>query len=255
MLVLLVLGVLVERVRGTDPRDHVLALRVGQPLAVELVVAGRRVAGEGHAGRRVITHVAKDHGLDVDRGAPVVGDALDAAIGNGALAVPRREDSTNSAPQLLARVVREVLAQNLLDLGLEARGQIFKVLGRDVGVRRIATRFLNLIEHAVELLPDPLALLGLNAGRLFHHHVGVHHNEAAVGVVDETRVAGFGDEARDRGRAQTAVEDRLHHPGHRGARARADRYQQWVGGIAKLRSMISSTLAIAASASASRVAG
>ena len=71
---------------GGDPRrlgqvlrragagDHVLALGVEQELAVEGLLAGRGVAGEGDAGGRGVAHVAEDHRLDVDRRAPVLRD-------------------------------------------------------------------------------------------------------------------------------------------------------------------------------------
>ena len=56
-----------------------------------------------------VARVAEDHLLDVDRGAPVVGDAVDAAVGDGALAAPGVEHGADRAPQLLARVAREVV--------------------------------------------------------------------------------------------------------------------------------------------------
>ena len=43
ILVLLCLGGLVQRVRGTDSRNHILALGVDEPLSVELVVSVGRV--------------------------------------------------------------------------------------------------------------------------------------------------------------------------------------------------------------------
>ena len=49
MLVVLGLGSLVERVRSTDTGNDILALGIDKPLAVELVVTGRRVAAECHA--------------------------------------------------------------------------------------------------------------------------------------------------------------------------------------------------------------
>ena len=117
-LVLLGLARLVDGVGGADAGHHVLALGVDQPLAVELVLAGGRVAGEGDAGAGVVAHVAEHHGLDVDRGAPLVGDPLDAAVGDGALAVPALEHRADAAPELLHGVVGEVLAQDFLHLGL-----------------------------------------------------------------------------------------------------------------------------------------
>ncbi len=119
VLVLLVLGVVVDRARGADAGHDVLALGVHQPLAVELVVAGGRVAGEGDAGGGGVAHVAEDHGLDVDRGAPVVRDSFDPAVGDGLLAVPALEHGGDAAPQLRHRVVREGFAEVLFNQGLE----------------------------------------------------------------------------------------------------------------------------------------
>ena len=70
-------------VRGADPGHDVFALGVGQVFAVELLVAGGRVAGEADAGRRVIAHIAEYHGLDVDGGAEVIGDLILFAVIDG----------------------------------------------------------------------------------------------------------------------------------------------------------------------------
>ena len=75
---------------GPDAGDDVLALGVGQVLAVEHLLAGVRVAGEGDAGPGVVAHVAEDHRHDVDRRAEVVGDLLVVAVVVGPLAEPAR---------------------------------------------------------------------------------------------------------------------------------------------------------------------
>ena len=129
VLVLLVLGGVVDRARGADAGHDVLALGVDQPLAVELVVAGGRVAGEGHAGGGGVAHVAEDHGLDVDGGAPVVGNALDPAVGDGLLAVPALEHGRDAAPQLLPSGRPGRLAEVLLDQVLELLGERLEVVG------------------------------------------------------------------------------------------------------------------------------
>jgi len=54
------------------------------------------------------------------------------------------------------------------------------------------------------------------------HDAGEHRDEAAVGVPGETRVAGELREARDGGIVEAQVQDRVHHAGHRDARAAAD---------------------------------
>ena len=74
--------------RGPDAGDDVLALRVGQVLPVQHLLAGVRVAGERDAGPGVVAHVAEDHRDDVDRGPEVVGDPLVLAVVGGPLAEP-----------------------------------------------------------------------------------------------------------------------------------------------------------------------
>ena len=100
----------VERIGSADTSHHVLALRLRQPFAVEGVLTGGGVASERNTGRRVLAKVAKDHRLHVDGSAPLVGQPLDTAVGNGTLAVPRQEHGTNRTPELLPRIFRELLA-------------------------------------------------------------------------------------------------------------------------------------------------
>src|SRR5262249_59933442 len=63
-----------ERPRGADAGHHVLALGVDEEVAEGLGgLAGRVVAGEGHAGAGAVAGVAEDHLLDVHGGAEVPG--------------------------------------------------------------------------------------------------------------------------------------------------------------------------------------
>ena len=93
-----------------DAGDDVLALGVGQVVAVDALRAGGRVAGERDAGAGVGAEVAEDHRHHVDRGAEVGRDALLAAVEHGAVGVPRVEDRVDGQVELLARVLREVAA-------------------------------------------------------------------------------------------------------------------------------------------------
>ncbi len=110
VLVLLVLGVVVQRVGGTDASHHVFALGVDEPFAVELVVASGGVTCEGHTGSGCVAHVAKHHRLHVDGGAPVVRNAFDAAVADGLLTVPTLEHGLDAAFELGLGVVRELSA-------------------------------------------------------------------------------------------------------------------------------------------------
>ena len=71
---------LADRLRRPDAGDDVLALRVDQELAVELLRAGRGVAREADARGRTVARVAEDHHLYVDGGADVIGDVVDAPV-------------------------------------------------------------------------------------------------------------------------------------------------------------------------------
>ena len=66
--------------RGTDTRDNVFALRIDEIFAIISILAGRGIAGEGHARCRRFAHVTEHHRLHIDRSAPVTGDIVQAAI-------------------------------------------------------------------------------------------------------------------------------------------------------------------------------
>ena len=89
----------VERV--AHARDDVLALGVDEEVAARLGLAGHLVARERDARGRLVALVAEHHLLHVDRGAPVVGDAVQPPVGDGALAGPGVEHRADREPQLL----------------------------------------------------------------------------------------------------------------------------------------------------------
>jgi hypothetical protein len=136
--------------RRADAGDHVLALGVDQVLAVEGVLAGRRVAGEGDAGGAVVAHIAEHHGLDGHRRAPAGRDVVQAPVGDGALVHPGAEHGADRAPQLVLRVLREGLAEIGLDHALVAVDQGLQVGGRQLGVERHAALPLDALELVLE---------------------------------------------------------------------------------------------------------
>ena len=233
MLVMLGLGGLIERVRGTDTGDHIFALGVDQPLTIELVVTGRRVTGESDTRCRRLTHVAEYHRLDIDSRAPIIGNLLDATVSDSAFAVPRLEHAADGTPQLRFRSVRELDAKHFLDLGFELVAQGLEFICRNLGVGLVATRLLELAHHAVKLLADTLAILRLNAFGFLHHDVGIHHDETTVSVIYETGIPRLLDHARQGRRAKADVEDGVHHTGHRAAGTGTAADEERILGIAE----------------------
>ncbi|OPZ58522.1 MAG: hypothetical protein BWY87_01417 [Deltaproteobacteria bacterium ADurb.Bin510] len=212
----------VDRHRGADAGHDVLALGVDQILAEEDVLAGRGVTGEGHAGGRGVAHVAEDHGLDVDGRAPVLGDVIELAVGVGAGSLPGVEHGIDAAPELFHGIHGQVATGQFLDLAFQDLHQFLEVGGGQVGVELDA--FLLL--HEVELV-----LEGMRVGA--HDDVGVHLDETAVGIIGEALVAARLDQALDGLVVEAQVQNRVHHAGHRDARARTDREEQRVLGIAE----------------------
>ena len=189
----------------------VLSLCVGQEVAARVRSAGDLVAREGDARPRRLALVPEDHLLHVDGRAPLVRDALDAAVLDRPLAHPRVEYGTDRLDQLLARVGRELVQR------LEALGQLPQRGGFEVGVQRHATLALR----AGDLVLEPF-------GRDAAHDVSEHLHEAAVGVPCEALVTGAPGQALHGAVVQPQVENGVEHSRHRIARAAAHRQQQRV---------------------------
>ena len=214
------LGDVARRARAGD---DVLALGVGQEVAARLGRAGHLVAAEGDAGARRVALVAEDHLLDVDRRAPVVGDAVDLAVGLRAVAGPGVEDGADRQAQLLLRVLRELVARLVLVERLEAVDQLLERLDVELGVLLDAGVVLDVRDLLLERLAVDAAA-----------DVAEHLHEAPVGVPREALVVGGAGQALDRGVVEPQVEDRVEHPGHRFARAGAHGDQQRVLVVAEL---------------------
>ena len=205
-----------------DARDHVFPLRVDQELAVQARLAGRGIAGEGHAGRRRLAHVSEHHRLDADGRAPAFGDVVHAAIEFGPVVHPAGEDGADGAPQLVLGVLREGVAQFALDHGLVVHDHLLPVLGGQVGVDGDAQTIFVLIQHLFEIVMAEA-----------QHDVRIHGDEAAIAVEGETAVARQLGQALDRLVVQTQVQHRIHHARHRRPRTRTDRDQQRILDIAE----------------------
>ena len=205
---------------GADAGHNILALGVGQELTHEFLLAGGGVTGKGNAGAAVIAHVAEGHGLNVDSGAPGIGDVIIPAVNVGAGVIPGAEHGLDGAHQLLLGVGGELLADLGLILGLELTGQLLEVLGGKLHVLRDALHLVN------ELLEVFLADL--------HHNVGVHLDKAAVAVPSPAGVVGLlGDDVHHL-LVQTEVQDSVHHAGHGGPGAGAHGDQQGIFMVAEL---------------------
>src|ERR1700722_19530141 len=120
--------------RRANAGDDILALRVDQELAVELVGAGRRVAGKGDAGGAIIAAIAKYHRLDSDRGAPAFGDIVETAIRDRPRVHPTAEHRADRAPKLRLGILRERLSDLRPDDILEPGRDVLPVGSLQLGI-------------------------------------------------------------------------------------------------------------------------
>ena len=86
-----------------------------------------------------------------------------------------------------------------------------------------------------QLLTDAFAFSRLDTGSFFHHDIGIHLDQAALRIIDETRIASLFDQTFAGSIVQADVQDGFHHARHRGASARTDRNQQWIFAVAEFR--------------------
>ena len=197
--------------RGPDAGDDVFALGIREELGIDLLFAGRGVAGEGNAGAAILAHVAEDHRLDVDGSAPLVGDAVHLTVDVGAFVVPTAEDGRDRFAKLNVRIGREIFPEGLLVIGLVLDDEVLELFGRDLGVELIAVLLLDFVEHPVHVST------GMALG-----DVREHEDEAAVAVIGKALIAAGLGEFLDGRVVETEVEDRVHHARHRDAGARAN---------------------------------
>ena len=214
----------VERLGRADAGDHVLALGVDQIFAVELVLAGGRIAGEGHAGGRIVATVAEHHGHDIDRRAVghVRGDVELFAIVDRALAGPGVEDGLDRDLELLIGIGREGVSRGVLDHLEEALAGLAQIRGREIDVLLGVGGLLDGGEFLVE-------------GFVGHaeRDLAEELDEAPIGVITEARIVGGTDHALQGRAVEAQVEDGVHHARHRHRRSRAHRDQQRIVRVAE----------------------
>ncbi len=211
-----------DRLRGADPRDHVLALGVDQELAEEAPLPARGVPREADPGARGGAEVAEHHRHHGHRGAPVVGEPVDAAVVDRLLGPPGVEHRVDGQAELLEGILRErppgLLLHHRLQLGDEGAERV----GGQVGVGARLRARLGRVQQRVEGVPVD-----------GQHHVREQGDEAAVAVPGEAVVPGPLRQPLDRLVVQTQVEDGVHHAGHGRPRSGAHRDEERARRIAE----------------------
>ncbi len=230
-----------DRLRRADAGDNVFALGVGQPLAEELLLSGGRIPCERDARGARVAEIAEDHRQHVARGAPRLGDVVQAPVHEGAVVRPRREDGLDGLPELLARVSRELAPGLRADDGLERGDDGTELIGRDVRIGDAALELLSVDPRAVDSPRGGDAGPGIVEGGIegrasdAERDRGVHGDEAPVGVEGEARAAGERSKAFHERVVEAEVQDGVHHAGHRRARPGADAHEERSAGVAEAR--------------------
>ena len=208
--------------RGAHAGDDVFSLGIDEEVARRLRGAGDLVARKGDPGGRALAPVAEDHLLDVDRGSPLIGDVVDPAVLDSPLPRPGVEHRLDRLTQLdlgvLGKVIARVFAIDPLEI-VDKRGEL---LDGELGVLLDPGGALALGDRPLELLPAHAL-----------RDVREHLDEPPVGVPGEAGIAGRIGEPLHRAVVEAEIEDRVEHPRHRLAGARADRDEQRIVWIAE----------------------
>jgi len=178
--VLLILRFIVKRAGGADTCNHIFSLCIDKPFAIEQVLTCGRVTGKSNTCSRCISHVPEYHCLYIHGCTPVIRNTLDAAVGNGFLAIPALENSFDTSFKLFPCIIRERSPENLFYFLLEFFSQEFKIVGCKIRIRFISFIVFVLIEHFIKNLTDPFTILRFNTFSFFHNHIGIHHYKPAV---------------------------------------------------------------------------
>ncbi len=212
-----------DGLRSTDTSHDVFALSVEEILAIELLLASGRIAGERNAGAAGLAHVAEHHALDVDSSAPVAGDVVHTTIVDCAGVIPAAEHGLDSFHELYAGILREFHALMLEVDRLEAFHDLLEIFSIQVTIELNALLLLELVENSLEL-----------ALRDFHNDVREHRDETAISIVCKLFVVGLLGQALHGLVGQTEVQNRVHHARHGSAGAGTNRNQEGVLVVAKL---------------------
>ena len=189
--------------RSANAGHYILALRVHQELAVELLHTSGGVASETHTRSAGITEIPEHHGLHIDRSAQHIVDVVDPTIVLCAVVLPGAEHRITRHDELLVRVLGEVALGVLLDDFFILLNHFLQGLGVEIGVELGFFLLLLGIEHLIE-----------SRLRNFQHHAAEHLNETAVGIGRKTRVVAAFRQRRDALIVETEIEDSVHHPRH-----------------------------------------
>ena len=194
--------------RCTNARDNVLALCVCQELTEQTLFACSGVTSERNACTAIVAHVTESHGLNVNGGAPAVGDIVISSVNVSSGVVPRTEYSLDSAHELLLGIRGEVFADLSLVLSLELTGKLLEVVSCQLNVLSYAAVSLHLVDELFKILLTDL-----------HNDVGIHLDKSSVAVPSPAGVAALLGDRLYNLFVKTEVKDGVHHTGHGSARA------------------------------------
>ena len=113
--------------RSTNTGNNILTLCINQIFTIEYVLTISGITAEAYTSSRGVAHVTEYHCHNRYGCTPLVGNTFHLTIQDSTLVHPAAEHSTDGTPQLLDRIVGEVLACALLDGSLEQLNQFLQV--------------------------------------------------------------------------------------------------------------------------------
>ena len=211
-----------NRLGSPNTCHHIFALSINQIFAVQSLFPSGGIARKGYTSTAGIAHIAKDHGLDINRCTQMIGDLIDLPVDDGPWILPGAKHGLDSQHQLFFRILRKILAP------LSAN-QLFILCNNFAQAISAKLIVIGYILSAFFTLQDIIELKMLN----FHNHVAIHLNKAAITIQGKPFILRAVDQPFNGLIIEAQIEHSIHHAWHGNDCTRTYGYQQRVLGVAK----------------------
>ena len=161
--------------RCSDTSNNIFTLGIHKVFTIEDVFTSRGISGKGNTRCAVITHIAKHHGLDIDRGSPLIWNFVLPTVENGSFVHPTSEYGSDRTDQLFEWILREIFPGTVLDeteVSLDEFAECFLcklciVFDAELMLQSIHNFIKRLVFILVPLLDT-------------HNNIAVHLNKSAI---------------------------------------------------------------------------
>ncbi len=194
---------MIDSLWSPDTGYHIFPLCIHEEFSIQLRFSSGRVSRESNSGTGCVSHVSKDHGLNVDSGTPGGRNIVHPSVIDGSWIVPGTKNRFYCSKKLLNRIAGKFLSHFIFVLLFEKYRQGFQIIGIQIGVLSDTLFFLHLIDKFFKIRFTN-----------FHNYIGIHLYKPSIRVVSKPGIVGLFGKALGDFIVETKVQNGIHHTGH-----------------------------------------